>query len=125
MFVYICNTKFRLFLYLYLIFKPFGVFKECPKRNGYFSKVDGYACEGRDEEGWLMSKNPDECQKACDANPDCISFEIADNYCNLSSSCTYEVAHPEERHIARWSRSGQRACLYVKQGQKTLPYQAI
>ena len=108
-------------MYLRLKLLPFGVFKECPKRNGYFSKVDGYACDGRDEEGKLYHKTLDECQNACDANPDCISFEFADYYCYLSSSCTYEVANREIRDIA----SGWRACLYVKQGHKTLPYQAI
>ena len=96
-------------------------FKECPKRNGYFSKLVGYTCSGRDEEGNLGKKTPDDCQKACDADSDCISFEIADNYCFLSSSCTYEFAHKETRDIA----SGDRSCLYVKQGHKTLHYQRI
>ena len=115
MFVYICNTNFRLFLYLYLIFKPFGVFKECPKRNGYFSKADGGGCVGRDELGLRLKKTPDNCQKACDENPDCISFEIFFDECYLSSSCTYALADEDD--------IGQ--CLYVKRGNKTLPYQAI
>ena len=91
-------------------------FKECPKRNGYFSEAGGGACIGRDELGLHLRKTSDDCQKACDANPDCISFETwGVNGCSLSSSCTYDLRGPES--------FGQ--CLYVKQGNKTLPYQAI
>ena len=99
----------------------FGVFKECPKRNGYFNKPDGFACSGRDEIYVNKDKNPDDCQKDCDAKTNCISFETADDFCNLSSSCTYEFAIPETQPIG----SSRRQCLYVKQGYKTLPYKAI
>ena len=100
----------------------FFVFKECPKRNGYFTKPDGGACCGRDELGLRLEKNPDDCQKACDENPDCISFEIDANYdgCNLSSTCTYDLAIQEERVLEKYG-----ACLYVKEGHKTLSYQEI
>ena len=85
-------------------------FKECPKRNGYFSKADGFTCDERDEHGLRLRLTPDNCQKACDANPDCISFEIWGEVCNLSSSCTYGLARPEKRF------DSFRECLYVKQG---------
>ena len=105
---------------MYLNFLPFGVFKECPKRNGYFTKADGGTCCGRDELGWLLRKTPDNCQKACDADPDCISFEIYDDRCSLSSSCTYDLAVQEKRVLEKYG-----TCLYVKQGHKSLSYQAI
>ena len=90
-------------------------FKECPKRNGYFSKADGFTCDKRDEHGLRLRLTPDNCQKACDANPDCISFEIwGGEDCNLSSTCTYELAHPDGQ-----TQPSLRQCLYVKQGHKT------
>ena len=94
--------------YLCLNLLTFGVFKECPKRNGYFSKADGGGCVGRDELGVRLKKTPDNCQKACDENPDCISFEIFFDECYLSSSCTYALADEDD--------IGQ--CLYVKHGKK-------
>ena len=111
---------FSIVFYLSLYFLTFGILKECPKRNGYFSKAGAFACAGRDELGVNLGKTPDNCQKSCDANPDCISFEISDEYCNLSSSCTYDIATSNEG-VAEKSKQ----CLYVKQGNKTLPYQAI
>merc|ERR1719334_2213968 len=87
-----------------------GKKRKCPKRNGYFSKADGGACVGRDELGLNLKKSPDNCQKACDTNSDCISFETYKDKCSLSSSCTYDLAVPDS--------SGQ--CLYVKQGSYKL-----
>jgi len=89
-----------------------NICEECPKRNGYFSKDVGYACDGRDELGLRLNKDSDDCQKACDAKPNCIAFETADDFCNLSSSCTYKLAKPETLPIG----SSERQCLYVKQG---------
>ena len=100
-------------MYLYLHFLPFGDFEECPKRNGYVTKADGGTCCGRDELGYALRKTPDDCQKACDAKPDCISFEHSDNDCYLSSSCTYDLAIKEERVLEKFG-----LCLYVKQGYK-------
>merc|ERR1719167_111581 len=87
-----------------------GKKRKCPKRNGYFSKADGGACVGRDELGLHLKKTPDDCQKACDTNSDCISFETYKDKCSLSSSCTYDLAVPDN--------NGQ--CLYVKQGSYKL-----
>jgi len=84
---------------------------KCPKRNGYFSKADGFTCDERDEHGLRLRLTPDNCQKACDANPDCISFEIwGGEDCNLSSSCTYDLARPDGQ-----TQPSLRQCLYVKQ----------
>ena len=101
-------------------FLPFGAFKECPERNGYFTNADGGRCWKRDELGYALRKTPDDCQKMCDANPKCISFEHSDNECYLSSSCTYDLATKEKNVLEKYG-----LCLYVKQGHKILFYQKI
>ena len=65
--------------------------------TGYDLHATG-GCPGRDELGVVVG-DIFFCQKECNENPDCVSFEMRKNTgvnCTLSSSCTYGLTVQDE-----------------------------
>ena len=79
----------------------------CPSRNEIFK-------------GRVHSRG--QCRRICDENPECVSFEwwgdmnphpsFGQNYCQVSSSCTYERSNK--------TRITHKSSLYIKGNAHTM-----